>query len=209
MAKDPFQAYSEEYDNWYDRNLDTYLLEMAALKEVIPSSGRGLELGVGTGRFAGPLGVEWGVDRGRVMLKKAAVRGVRVIQGEGEALPFGSQNFNYVIMVTVVCFLSDPGAVMAEIYRVLEKKGKLIIGFVDRESRLGRCYQAKKQKSLFYKEAKFYSTSEVLDFLSSGGWKVISFRQTLFNIPGKKFGARVIKKGYGKGGFVVVSAEKV
>ena len=61
-VKNSFQKYSKEYDQWYERNKFAYLSEIEALKKVIPEQGKGLEIGVGTGRFAQSLGISVGLD---------------------------------------------------------------------------------------------------------------------------------------------------
>jgi len=53
-----FDIYPKEYDNWYEENKFAYLSEIEALKKVIPEKGEGLEIGVGTGRFAQPLRIK-------------------------------------------------------------------------------------------------------------------------------------------------------
>jgi SAM-dependent methyltransferase len=54
----------------------------------MPSVGDAVEIGVGSGRFAAPIGVRFGVDPARVMLQIARSRGVDAAMGVGEALPF-------------------------------------------------------------------------------------------------------------------------
>jgi len=56
-----FDTYTEEYEEWFERHKFAYLSEIEALKKVIPA-GKGLEVGVGTGRFAKPLGIDTGID---------------------------------------------------------------------------------------------------------------------------------------------------
>lgn len=59
MAKiTPFEKFSEEYDEWFVRNKDKYEAELRALSYFIPPNGNGLEVGVGSGKFAGPLGIK-------------------------------------------------------------------------------------------------------------------------------------------------------
>jgi len=58
---DPFAAQVDRYDRWYERHPAAYAAELAALRALRPSFRRGLEVGVGTGRFAAPLGVAFGV----------------------------------------------------------------------------------------------------------------------------------------------------
>lgn len=50
-----FDRYYKRYDAWYGRNRYTYLSELRAIRKFLPRKGKGLEIGVGTGRFAGPL----------------------------------------------------------------------------------------------------------------------------------------------------------
>ena len=63
MAKiAPFEDFSEEYDEWFVRNKDKYEAELRALRYFVPMKGNGLEVGVGSGKFAGPLGIKTGVE---------------------------------------------------------------------------------------------------------------------------------------------------
>jgi len=66
-----FDIYTNEYDQWYERNKFVYLSELEALKKVVPKKGKGLEIGVGTGRFAEPLGISYGLDPSEKMLEIA------------------------------------------------------------------------------------------------------------------------------------------
>ena len=63
-----FDRYYKKYDAWYDRNKFAYLSELEAIKKVLPKKGKGLEIGVGTGRFANSLGIECGIDSLKNML---------------------------------------------------------------------------------------------------------------------------------------------
>jgi len=204
----PYQSYPWEYDKWYDQNLPAYQSELDCLRGFLPITGVGLEIGVGTGRFAGPLGIEWGIDPAREMLVRGRPRGVRGIQGRGEFLPFDSGSFDYVIMVTVLCFLACPERVVGEVHRVLKDEGRLIIGFVDRESHLGKKYQEKKEDSRFYREARFSSVPDIFQLLSSAAWRDILVRQTLLVAPEEMTSVQSSSEGWGEGGFVVVSAGK-
>jgi len=64
---EPFEKYSKEYDEWFIRNQDIYLAELNAIKSLISSNKFGVEIGVGSGRFALPLGIKVGVDPSRKM----------------------------------------------------------------------------------------------------------------------------------------------
>ncbi|MCK7511918.1 MAG: CGGC domain-containing protein [Desulfobacterales bacterium] len=82
-----FQKTAASYDAWYDAHPALYRTELAALKKAVPGGGRGLEIGVGTGRFASRLSVRYGLDPSPGMLGQARHRGIRAVRGFGEALP--------------------------------------------------------------------------------------------------------------------------
>ncbi|MFH1771268.1 MAG: class I SAM-dependent methyltransferase [Candidatus Omnitrophota bacterium] len=201
-----FDRYYRKYDAWYDSNKFAYLSELEALKRVLPKFGKGLEIGVGTGRFAHPLGITLGIDPSLEMLRIASQRGVNTRWGFGEDLPFLHETFNYVVIVISLCFVKNSLKVLQESHRVLKKNSKLIIGIVDRESFLGRFYQQK--KSIFYKKAKLFSVKELTKLLSNLDFKRISYWQTLFDLPEKINSVQNPRKGFGEGGFVVISGEK-
>jgi len=50
---------------------------------MIPEFGRGLEAGIGSGRFAAPPGIGDGIDPSRPLIAMAKDRGIEVIQGAG------------------------------------------------------------------------------------------------------------------------------
>jgi ubiquinone/menaquinone biosynthesis C-methylase UbiE len=202
-----FNTYAEEYEEWFEKNKFAYLSEIEALKKVMPE-GKGLEVGVGTGRFAGPLGVDTGIDPSENMLKIAESRGVKTFHGRGEDLPFEDNEFDFVLLAFTLCFVDDPKKVIAEAKRVLKDNGKIIVGVIDKNSALGKIYQDKKQNSRFYGIAKFYSTEEVIELLKNYDFKNIRTLQTLFDLPGNLNKIDDVKEGHGKGGFVVVSGSK-
>jgi len=163
---------------------------------------------VDSGRFAAPLGIKLGVDPSGKMRELARNRGITAIDGVAEKLPFDDCRFNFVLMVTTICFLDDIEAAFKEAYRVLKPGGNLIIGFIDKDSPVGMLYQQHKSDSVFYKVATFYSVDEVISYLKKTGFKNLKFTQTIFRRLLKIKNLEVIKKGYGEGSFVVVKALK-
>jgi hypothetical protein len=75
---EPFIHHHRRYEDWFERNREAYLSELLAVRALVPWRGLGLEIGVGTGRFAGPLGVEIGIDPAIEMLGYARSRDVCV-----------------------------------------------------------------------------------------------------------------------------------
>ena len=59
---DVFNKHYKKYDAWYDKHSHAYLPEVEAVKSLLPKKGKGLEIGVGTGRFASALGIKYGVE---------------------------------------------------------------------------------------------------------------------------------------------------
>ncbi len=205
MTTNPFDKQADEYDAWFEKHRDFYLAELEAVRSFIPASGSGIEIGVGTGRFAGPLEIPMGVEPSPRMAKLARQRGIEVIEGTAENLPFADNNFDFVVMVTVVCFLDDVTQAFQETFRILKPKGTLVIGFIDRESEMGTHYRQKKDQSRFYREATFYSARELEALLTKAGFSNFDYRQTL--LPGETTGLTV-REGHGSGGFVVIQAHK-
>jgi len=201
-----FDKHYKKYDAWYDKHRFAYLSELGAIKKVLPKKGEGLEIGAGTGRFAASLGIKYGIDPSRKMLEAARKRGVDARLGYGEKLPFSDAAFDYVAIIITLCFVKDPVKVLVEARRVLKKKGKLIIGIIDKDSFLGKFYQRK--NSIFYKQANFFSIREVVDLLKAIGFNKVSCYQTIYKLPDKINSIQKVKRGSDKGGFVVISAYK-
>jgi len=202
---DPFEKLSDRYDEWFERNADIYHAELEAIRQVIPfPEAKGLEIGVGSGKFALPLGIKIGVEPSKKMAEKAERQGIQVYSNPAENLPFSDDEFDFALMVTTICFVDDIIKSFSEAYRVLKPGGCIIVGFVDKESELGRRYFEKRSSNEFYKEATFYSSTEVLKFLKEVGFQIMKIKQTL--IPGEPQGT--ILDGFGKGAFIVIQSKK-
>ncbi|MDA3863409.1 MAG: class I SAM-dependent methyltransferase [Deltaproteobacteria bacterium] len=196
-----------EYENWFTKNILAYETELKAIKQIAPIPEKSIEIGVGSGLFAGPCGIKYGIDPAGNMLVKAQARGVETIRGKAEALPLADNSFEYALMVTAICFVDDPLAALAEIYRILVAKGVFVLGFVDKSSFLGKNYQKKKHKSLFYKDAKFFTLEEINVLLKKVGFEISEILQTLFDFPENLTEVQVPVKTKNKGGFTVIKAQ--
>jgi len=203
-----FEEFAEEYDVWFDRNRFVYESEILALKKFLVPGVRGLEIGVGTGRFAVPLGIEVGVEPAEAMAIIAQRRGIKVFRAVAEALPFRRESFGLVVMVTVICFLRDPFRSLVEATRVLKPGGQIIIGMIDKDSLWGRSYEAHKQESKFYRQARFYSVSKALAWLEELAFKNVEICQTIFKDLQAIDSLEPVRKGHGEGVLAVVSARK-
>ncbi len=198
-----FDEHAPEYDRWFDENARWYQSEVDAVRKFIPASGIGIEVGVGTGRFAIPCGIQIGIDPSESMARIAKGRAVAVCQAVGEWLPFRESQFDFALLVTVICFVDDVRRLLSEACRVLKPGGRVIIGFIDRNSDLGRVYESRQASDPFYRHARFYSVAQVAEWTRQVGFDGFKFCQTIFDFPRET----KVREGYGEGAFVV-SAEK-
>lgn len=205
----PFEAYHRRYDDWFVRHAAAYQSELLAVRALLPRQGGGLSVGVGTGRFAAPLGVRVGLDPAGGVLDYAVNRGISAVQGIAEALPFANASFDYVLSVTTICFVDDPRTMMAEAHRVLKPGGDLVIGFIDRSSDLGQHYLAHQAENVFYRKATFFSAIEVEQLLLDSHFSAPTWVQTLSKPLVDTLDIEPLTVGHGQGAFVVAKAKRL
>ena len=203
-----FEEHFQQYDKWFDSHKWIYKSEIEALRKLIPQKGIGLEIGIGTGRFSTPFGINIGIDPSRKMANIAKEKGIAAICAVGEYLPFKEEIFDFVLIVTTICFLEDPFKTLKETETILKKGGSVIIGFIDKMSKLGRLYESKKEEKIFYQAAKFYSVKDLQKWFDKLSFANFSFYQTIFHKLNIINVMEPIKEGYGEGSFVAFKARK-
>nr|WP_305907647.1 class I SAM-dependent methyltransferase [Methylomarinum sp. Ch1-1]MDP4520414.1 class I SAM-dependent methyltransferase [Methylomarinum sp. Ch1-1] len=196
----PFEDHHLRYEAWFEKHEAAYISELLALRPFVPWRGLGLEIGVGSARFAAPLGIQVGVDPSPAMLAHARARGIQAVHGTAENLPFATDSFDYALNVTTICFVDSATAMMAESRRILKPGGRLVIGFIDRTSSIGAHYLAHQHESVFYQEATFFSADEVEKLLLDNGFTIDAWGQTLAH-PFRKYGR---SKPYAQGAVIVL-----
>ena len=196
-----------EYDEWFETHEWVYQSEIEAVRKFIPETGEGIEIGVGTGCFSIPFGIKVGIEPAPAMAEIARKKGITVYEAKAEKLPFQDNSFDFALMVTTLCFLENPLKALQEIRRILKPAGKVIIGMLDEDSPPGKLYEEKRKKSKFYGDARFYSVNQVLDWLKKLAFDNLQTVQTIFKNPGEIQSLEPIEEGFGKGLFVVISAE--
>ncbi len=203
-----FDLHLDAYEQWFEEYRFAYLSEIEAIRKVWSTEGTTIEIGIGSGLFALPLSISQGVEPSHTMREKAMERGLDVKEAVAEALPYPDESIDAALMVTTICFVNDPLQALREAYRVLRETGNLVIAYVDRESHVGKSYLQHKDESLFYKDATFFSTNEIITLLHEAGFRVAATYQTIFENLDQLQTVEIPKTGYGKGSFVVISAAK-
>lgn len=206
-----FHELATRYDAWYDSPRGRALFE-AELRCLAPwldaTATPRLEVGVGSGRFAERLRIDVGLDPAMAPLELAARRGLSVVCGAGEHLPFADHQFGAVVVVVTLCFAGDPSALLAEARRVLVPGGLVVLGIVPAESAWARRYaELGRAGHPFYRGARFLSLCELRDLLEVSGLAVVGARSTLVGSPDDPLIDPTVRDGIdAAAGFVSIAA---
>lgn len=101
-----------------------------------------------------------GVDVSDVAIEAAKKKGLDVIKGDGEKLPFPDESFDYVVLMEVLSHVHDPKKVLQEVKRVLKQKGVL----------LGSCPHKNLEMNIWEERRMhraYYDTYELQDLIYS------------------------------------------
>ncbi len=194
-----------EYEEWFVTNDKIMQSELAAVRELLPLTGKGIEIGVGTGIFASKLKIHYGIEPSEPMAEQARKKGINVLIGSAEDLPVEDGAFDHALMVTVDPFLNDIVKSFREIYRILRAEGSFVIAILDKAAPMGKIYDANKLEDPVYQYADFHSAEEIISYLNEAGFEVTDQRQTIFTMDNT---FQESKNGTGEGLFAVLRAQK-
>lgn len=209
----PFDELVTPYDAWFESEDGRIVFEreVGCLLEVMsPLTGRWLEVGVGTGRFAAALGVTDGVDPSERMRALAERRGVRTVDATSECLPYRDRSFDGALMTTTLCFLANPARALQECYRVLKDSGRLVVGLIPANSPWGKLYTRKAAEGHpIYAAATFHTTEAVICLGSAARFKLREACSCLLAPPESLGNAEQRQKGIvPDAGFVAMAFAK-
>ncbi len=205
-----FDRRTKEYDRWFE-NSPLFDIELSALHNLETEFDHpGLEIGVGSGRFARELLIDYGLDPAFNPLILAGGRGIEVIHARGESLPFAPDAMAAVYILFTLCFIADPLRVLEESFRVLWPRGHLILGFIPSTGPWGQYLQRKKAEGHpFYRYASFYDGKALAKILQDLFFSVVESRATLFQPPEELTSLESSRQGIRReAGFQIIVAEK-
>ncbi|MGJ3509981.1 class I SAM-dependent methyltransferase [Enemella sp. A6] len=169
-----------------------YEAEIAALEELLApiradlgTDARGLEVGVGTGRFAAPLKIGHGVEPAPKMAELARHSGIDVTEAPAEALPFDDATFDHTAFITSLCFVTDAARSLHEARRVTREGGWILVAFLNRASALGEQLAATQHSDPFYEHATLRTADEIEALLQQAGYRVHDARQVTLSDDGR------------------------
>lgn len=175
MPQEVFERHADAYDDWFVLHWEVYRAECERIRKALPAPGaRTVEVGVGSGRFAVPLGITIGIEPSVALGRLARRRGIEVIRGVGESLPLKDGSCSAVLMVTVICFFDNTARAFAEAYRVLVPGGVLVAGFLEREGKIIQAYLHGETDHRFLSQGRFYISEEVQTLLRDAGFSIRS-----------------------------------
>ncbi|MGM0380874.1 MAG: class I SAM-dependent methyltransferase [bacterium] len=195
-GKDIFDRNARRYDNWFESEKGKLIFpaELKCIEKILPPEYRDwVEAGVGSGRFAGALGLKYGFDPSLSMLKIAKDRGIKVHKSRAEKLPCRQNSVPGILLVVTLCFLDAPGEAFREFARVLKPGGYLLAGFIPANSSWGEFYREKKKAGHpFYSSAKFYTAKQTIKLANQRGLDLIRAASTLAGKPEENSGETTI-----------------
>ena len=210
-----FNVSAKRYDAWYDKPFgkSAFNLEKTCIDSLCKNLRQPfLEVGVGTGRFAQALKIEYGIDVSTGVLEFAKQREIIAVKGRGESLPFMDSFFGGVFILVTLCFVDEPLKVLKEASRVLKADSVVILGLILKESPWASFYREKGEAgNIFYKIATFYSFEELKTMGKKAGLEIVEISSTMFQAPTESLlRFEHPKNGYCKeAGFVAVKLRKV
>lgn len=192
MILEIFDAEAQDYDEWYESKRGSFIdeVETNCAFELfnIKKGMKVLDVGCGTGNFSiklAKMGCEVvGVDVSTEMLKiareKARSENLKIEFLEMDAcdLDFEDETFDGVFSMATLEFIYDHQKAIDEMFRVLKKGGRLLIGTINRDSKWGKFYKSK--TNTVFKHAKFKNTRDLGKIHSE---ELVKIKKCLFIPP--------------------------
>jgi SAM-dependent methyltransferase len=187
-------------------------IEGRAFRPIIPFSPKPwMELGVSEGRLARALRIPQGMDIDKGSLRVARQRGIKVMPGKEGVIPILSEKVGSLFLIMSPCPPPYLKKLLQECHRVLKREGKILIGFIPRNSPWGKFYQAQKKRGLpSYRGVRLHSVKEMEYRIMQAGFSIQGLFCTLFQRPGELKDLENPLIGYRpQAGFLVLVGERM
>ncbi|MFA5517813.1 MAG: class I SAM-dependent methyltransferase [Spirochaetota bacterium] len=175
-----FDIIAEYYDSWYDNPVGNVydIYEKKAMAKLLPPASPGstlFEVGSGTGHWSAwftEMGYQvTGIDVSPAMTRRAESRGIPgscFIEGDFLTAPIRG-SFDVVAAVTSLEFIPDYRDAVIKMSSLLRPGGLIIVGVLNSRSWLGVERKIKGVEDPVYHSARFFTTGEIRELLSSYG----------------------------------------
>lgn len=190
-----FDDHAKSYDGWYTTPIGERVDEIetrCAFGLLEPRSGmKVLDAGCGTGNFSLKLarlgcavtGVDLSGEMLAIAIEKARAENLEVefLPMDIKALEFADGAFDAVISMAALEFIQNSLDAAEEMFRVVQKGGRLVIGTINRLSPWGELYmEIGRRSGSVYRHARFLSLEELSSFRPEN---LASTRECLFFRP--------------------------
>lgn len=160
-------------------DLNNFIKDLLDLQE----NDKVLEVGFGPGKLLHEIasittkGIVEGIDFSEAMYAEAikinkkhiADNRLKIQKGNCTDMPYENESFDKVCTSNTIYFWDDPNKIIKEMFRVIKRSGKIVVGFRDKEQM--------KNLPLSDDVFKLYSLEEVETVLSNAGFTDISVEE--------------------------------
>jgi ubiquinone/menaquinone biosynthesis C-methylase UbiE len=220
-----FDSVANSYDSWYLTKMGGFVDKVETdlafkLFKVEPGM-HIIDIGCGTGNFSiklAKMGCKViGIDVSDEMLDIAREKTLK----EGLEIEFHNMNvydlkfkddtFDGAFSMAAFEFITEPEKAISEIFRVVKKYGRILIGTINKDSKWGELYLTKDyQSNTVFKHADFKTLEDLKSIISE---KVIATGECLFVPPNSKEEEFTVEKEaelsiVERGGYICVLWEK-
>ena len=218
-----FDEAAEDFDAWFDKNKIVFESELLAEKQFLRNPGHAVSIGVGSGLFASQLGIKYGVEPTEGMAALARKRGIDVKIGSAESIPYPDEEFDTVLLSTVLSYVKDRPKAMREAYRILKPGGHIVVSYLAKEGSYTMLYDLAYLRGRhdmeiapkhpypvkFIRGTRWISTDLINTLLKDAGFADLEYVQTFTRHP--KYTNDAVEEpieGFDKGDYIVIKGRK-
>lgn len=215
---------AQQYDSWFEQNEALFESELQAIEAQMPETfEKAVDVGCGTGIFSERLGISRGVEPSQPMAARARERGLSVEQGTAEDLPVETDAVELALTLGVLSYAEDADWAIAELGRVVEPGGDVVVAFLRDGSGFAELYEEAVSRGKYppdldwespyplemARQADWLAPEEVFSSLRAADFEDLRTVQTLTRPP--KQAVQSVEdptEGHAEGSWVVVRGSR-